>query len=88
MPDVRKAVRWNTPFYGVEGRGWFLSYHCLTKSVKVGFHNGGDLEPKPPVESRCEHVRFLHLVEDEAVDEAQLEDWVRQAAALPGEEIF
>lgn len=88
VPEVRKAVRWNSPFYGIEGAGWFLSYHCLTKYVKVTWLNGGRLQPLPPETSTYDHVRYLHLHEDDDVDEAQLRDWIRQAAALPGDELF
>ena len=60
VPGVRKAVRWNSPFYGIEGRGWFLSFHCFTKYIKVTFLNGSSLRPVPPVASRYEHVRYFH----------------------------
>ncbi|QDU37086.1 hypothetical protein Mal4_13890 [Maioricimonas rarisocia] len=88
VPDVRKAVRWNTPFYGIEGRGWFLSVHCFTKYVKVTFLNGGSLNPPPPVESKYEAVRSLHIHEEDELDENQLADWIRQASELPGDELF
>ena len=88
VPNVRKAVRWNSPFYGIEGRGWFLSYHCFTKYVKVTFLNGGSLRPPPPVTSKDEAVRYLHLHEGDSIDDAQLEDWIRQASELPGDELF
>ena len=88
VPDVRKAVRWNTPFYGVEGRGWFLSFNCVTKYVKVAFHRGASLRPAPPVASKVPHVRYFHIHEDEAIDDGQLADWVRQASKLPGETLF
>ena len=88
VPGVTKAVRWNSPFYGVEGHGWFLSFHCFTKYLKITFLNGGQLEPPPPVESKQVGVRYLHVYEDEALDEARFTDWVRQAAALPGENLF
>jgi hypothetical protein len=84
VPDVRKAVRWNSPFYGIEGQGWFLSFHCFTKYVKVTFFRGASLRPVPPVESKHEDVRHLHIHEDDRLDEAQLAAWIRQAAALPG----
>ena len=87
-PSVRKAVRWNTPFYGIEDQGWFLAYHCFTKYVKVTFLNGGSLRPLPPVTSRYEHVRYFHIHEDDEPDEDLLVSWIRQAAALPGEETF
>ena len=88
VPDVRKAVRWNTPFYGVEGRGWFLSFHCFAKYIKVAFHNGNLLRPRPPVDSKDPDVRYLHIHEDEEVDEALLAKWVRQAARHDGGRLF
>jgi hypothetical protein len=88
VPDVQKAVRWNSPFYGVEGKGWFLSFHCFTNYIKVTFLNGGSLDPPPPVDSKHEAVRYLHVDDEEGLDEAQFSDWVRQASALPGEELF
>ena len=84
VPDVRKAVKWNSPFYGIEGRGWFLSFHCYTKFVKVGFFRGASLRPLPPGASKVKEVRYLDVREDEPLDEAQLMAWFRQAAALPG----
>jgi hypothetical protein len=84
VPDVRKAVRWNSPFYGIEGQGWFLSFHCFTKYVKVTFFRGASLRPVPPVESKREDVRHLHIHEDDPLDEGQLATWIQQAAALPG----
>lgn len=88
VPGVRKAVRWNTPFYGVEGQGWFLAYHCITKYVKVSFFRGTSLQPVPPVGSKQPEVRYFHIHEGDAIDEALLAGWVRQAAALPGETCF
>jgi hypothetical protein len=88
VPGVRKAVRWNTPFYGIEGRGWFLAFHCFTKYIKVSFHNGGSLQPLPPVASKHEHVRYFHIYEDDEFNEAQFADWVKQASELPGEDLF
>jgi hypothetical protein len=84
VPDVRKAVRWNSPFYGMEGRGWFLNFHCFTKYVKVAFFRGSALSPVPPGESKHKDVRYLDIHEDEQIDDAQLAAWIRQAAALPG----
>jgi hypothetical protein len=84
VPDVRKAVRWNSPFYGVEGQGWFVSYHCFDKYVKVTFLNGSSLDPLPPESSKDPDTRYLHIREDGVEDEAQLRDWIRQAAAAPG----
>jgi hypothetical protein len=88
IPEVRKAVRWNSPFYGIEGNGWFLGFHCFTKYVKVTFLNGSSLRPPPPVESKQQAVRYLHLHEGGELDEAQFIDWVKQAAGLPGEPLF
>ena len=84
VPGVRKAVKWNSPFYGVAGQGWFLSFHCFTKYVKVTFFRGAALSPLPPGASKHKDVRYLDIREDDAVDQAQLVDWIRQAAALPG----
>jgi len=88
VPNVRKAVRWNTPFYGIEGLGWFLGFHCLTKYVKVSFFRGTALDPLPPVESKQEDVRYLHIYENDQLDEELLVSWIRQAAALPGPNLF
>ncbi|MDE2764491.1 MAG: DUF1801 domain-containing protein [Gemmatimonadota bacterium] len=88
VPGVRKAVRWNSPFYGVEGRGWFLSFHCFTKYVKVTFLNGASLRPLPPVKSKHEQVRYFHIHEGDGVDEEPVGRWITQAAGLPGEGLF
>jgi hypothetical protein len=84
VPDVRKAVKWNTPFYGIEGRGWFLGFHCITKYVKVAFFRGASLRPVPPVESTQKDVRYLHIHEHDPLDEELVASWIRQASALPG----
>jgi hypothetical protein len=84
VPDVRKAVRWNSPFYGIEGQGWFLNFHCYTKYVKVAFFRGSSLRPLPPGESKDKDVRYLDIHEGERFDEAQFAEWVRQAGKLPG----
>lgn len=84
VPDAHKAVKWNSPFYGVEGQGWFLSFHCFTRYIKVTFFRGSSLQPVPPVTSKDENTRYVHIHEGEAIDEALLSDWIRQAAALPG----
>jgi hypothetical protein len=84
-PGVRKAVKWNSPFYGAGGEGWFLSFHCFTRYVKVAFFRGAALDPPPPGRSKHPDVRYLDIREGEAIDEAQLTDWIRQASALPGE---
>jgi hypothetical protein len=83
-PDVRKAVRWNSPFYGMEGQGWFLNFHCFAKYVKVAFFSGTLLDPLPPGESRDENVRYLNIYEDDQFDEEQFAAWVGQASQLPG----
>ena len=88
VPEVQKAVRWNSPFYGIAGQGWFLSFHCFTKYIKVTFLNGASLDPPPPVESKHQGVRYLHVYEDPAFDEARFVDWVTQASLLPGEALF
>jgi hypothetical protein len=88
VPDVRKAVRWNSPFYGIEGNGWFLSLHCFTRYVQVGWLNGSSLDPLPPEESKHERVRYLHIHEGEELDEKLMRSWIRQAAELPGDEVF
>ncbi|MDX2132966.1 MAG: DUF1801 domain-containing protein [Planctomycetota bacterium] len=88
VPGVRKAVRWNTPFYGVEGRGWFVAFHCFDRYVKVTFFRGTSLDPTPPIGSKSPGVRYAHVHEGERADDRQMEDWVRQAAALPGENCF
>lgn len=84
VPEVRKAVRWNTPFYGVTGQGWFLGFHCITKYVKVAFFRGASLTPMPPVESKDAATRYLHIYEDGAIDEELLARWIAQASKLPG----
>jgi len=84
VPGVRKAVKWNSPFYGVDGRGWFLSVHCFTKYVKATFFSGASLRPPPPGESKVKDVRYLDSLEGDPLDEALLTSWIRQAAALPG----
>jgi len=84
VPGVLKAVRWNSPFYGTEGNGWFLGVHCLTRYVKVAFFRGTSLRPMPPVESKSEATRYFHVHEGERIDEELVGGWIRQAAALPG----
>jgi hypothetical protein len=83
-PDAMKAVKWNSPFYGVDGKGWFISFHCLTKYVKVAFFDGALLRPVPPVSSKSDNVRYLHVFEGDDIDEAQFATWVKQATKLPG----
>ena len=84
VPGVRKAVKWNSPFYGVEGQGWFLNFHCFTNYVKVAFFRGTSLRPVPPGASQHKEVRYLDLREHDRLDETQLAAWIQQAAALPG----
>ena len=84
VPDVRRAVKWNSPFYGIEGQGWFLSFHVFTRYVKVTFFRGTSLRPVPPGASKHEEVRYLDIHEDDELDERQLATWLKQAAALPG----
>src|SRR5262249_21868313 len=83
VPHVRKAVKWNSPFYGVEGQGWFLGVHCFTKYVKLAFFRGTSLRPLPPGDSKQKHVRYLDIHEEDRLDEAQLAAWVKQASRLP-----
>lgn len=85
VPDVQKAVKWNSPLYGMDGEAWFLSVHCFTKYVKVAFFRGASLDPVPPGASKQENVRYLDIHEDDPFDEVLLAAWVKQAAALPGE---
>jgi hypothetical protein len=89
VPGVRKAVKWNSPFYGVEGpagspKSWFLSFHCYARYIKLAFFRGAALSPPPPVESRDGKTRYFHLHEGEALDEERLTNWIRQASELPG----
>ena len=83
VPEVRKAVKWNSPFYGVECQGWFLSFHVFTRYVKVTFFRGASLRPVPPGGSQPE-ARWIDIHEDEEFNEAQMAKWVKQAAAIPG----
>jgi hypothetical protein len=84
VPDVRKAVKWNTPFYGIDGQGWFLGFHCFTKYIKLSFFRGTSLRPVPPGESNQEEVRYLDIHEDDQLDEELVASWIRQASELPG----
>ena len=84
VPEVRKAVKWNTPFYGIEGQGWFMMYHVFTRYVKITFVQGGSLRPVPPVESKDPKARYYHIHENDKLDEEQMASWIEQAAALPG----
>ena len=84
VPKVRKAVKWNSPFYGVEDQGWFVSFHCFTRYVKVTFFRGTGLQPQPPGESKHKDVRYLDVHEHEKLDEEVVTSWIRQASKLPG----
>ncbi len=84
VPHVRKAVKWNSPFYGVEGQGWFVSFHCFNRYIKLTFFAGTSLRPVPPGPSKDKAVRYFDVYEDAPLNEAQLIDWFKQAAALPG----
>ena len=84
VPGVRKAVKWNTPLYGIQGHGWFLGYHCLTKYVKVSFFRGAKLTPLPPGTSKQKDVRYVDIYENTELDEKLFVEWIRQASALPG----
>ena len=86
VPGVRKAVKWNSPFYGAPDReGWFLSVHAFDRYLKVTFLRGAELKPPPTVTSKHPQVRYFHIHEGDELDEAAFTDWIRQAAALPGE---
>lgn len=88
VPGVRKAVKWNSPFYGAPGReGWFISFHCFTRYVKVTFFRGQSLSPVPPGESKSQDTRYLDIREDAEFDEAQFVAWMKQASKLPGEKM-
>lgn len=91
VPGVQKAVKWNSPLYGVaspeEQQTWFLSLHCFTNYVKVAFFRGASLDPAPPVASKHKDVRYFHIQEDDPLDERQLAAWVKQASELPGEKM-
>lgn len=86
VPGARKAVKWNSPFYGAPGtEGWFLSYHCFDRYVKIAFFRGALLEPVPPEPSKSGDTRYLHIHEGEDWDEERFADWVAQASRLPPE---
>jgi hypothetical protein len=87
VPAVHKAVKWNSPFYGVEDQGWFLNFHCFTNYVKVAFFRGTSLRPVPPGESKSKDTRYLDIHADDDLDEAQLARWIKQASRLPGEHL-
>ena len=87
VPGVQKAVKWNTPFYGIEEGNWFLGFHCITKYIKVAFFRGALLRPVPPGESKQKEVRYLDIYQDDPFDETQFAAWVKQASQLPGEKL-
>ena len=88
VPAVRKAVKWNSPFYGAEGQeGWFLSFHVFARYIKIAFFRGARLDPLPPVASKNGETRYFHLHEQDELDEALFAEWLRQASALPGEKM-
>ena len=84
VPNVRKAVKWNSPFYGIEGRGWFLQFYVFTRYVKVTFFRGTSLLPIPPGPSKHPEVRYFDIYEGDELDETQMVSWIKQAATLPG----
>ncbi|GAA4285637.1 DUF1801 domain-containing protein [Brevibacterium daeguense] len=84
VPEVRKAVKWNQPFYGPQGEGWFMSFRCYTHYVQLQFLRGTSLEPMPPKKSKHEEVRYLDIRHDDEIDEEQLQSWIEQASRLPG----
>ena len=86
VPGVKKAVKWNSPFYGVEEGVWFLSFHVFAKYIKVAFFRGTSMKPVPPGTSKQKEVRYLDICED-GFDESQFAAWVKQASALPGEKM-
>lgn len=87
VPGVEKAVKWNTPFYGVESGRWFVAFHCMTKYIKLTFFDGTSLDPVPPVASKQDGVRYFHIHEDEPFDGDQFARWIEQASQLPGERL-
>jgi hypothetical protein len=84
LPDVQKAVRWNSPFYGMEGKGWLVSFHVLSRHVQVNFFCGASLDPVPPGKGKDAHARWLDIAEGDVLDEEQLVSWLRQATKLKG----
>ena len=87
VPAVCKAVKWNQPFYGLEGEGWFVSYRCFDRYIKVTFFKGASLAPVPPEGSKVPEVRYFHIHENDDLDEAQFASWIEQASTLPGERL-
>jgi len=87
VPGVAKAVKWNTPLYGIEGQGWFLGLHCFNRYVKLTFFRGASLDPVPPESSKTAETRYFYIHETYEWNEAQLQSWIRQASLLPGEKL-
>lgn len=87
VPEVHKAVKWNQPFYGREGEGWFFAFRCYAKFVQLQFFRGSSLDPVPPKAAKHPEVRYLDIHEDDELDEAQLVSWIEQASELPGEKL-
>jgi hypothetical protein len=87
VPGVKKAVKWNSPMYGVEEQYWFLGIHVFAKYIKIAFFRGAQFSPPPPVASKQKDVRYFHIHEDDELDEKQFTDWVKQASKLPGEKM-
>lgn len=85
VPGVRKAVKWNTPLYGVEEGAWFAGFHAFDRYLKLAFYRGASLDPVPPVGSKHKDVRYFHIHEGDPLDETRLADWILQASRLPGE---
>jgi hypothetical protein len=87
IPDVQKAIKWNTPFYGIDADGWFVAFHCLTKYIKVAFPQGTSLKPIPPEKSKQANVRYFHIFEGDEINEELFKSWVQQASRLPAEKL-
>lgn len=85
VPGVSKMLKWNSPFYGIEGHGWFLSFHCFARYVKVAFFRGTSLKPPPPGESKQKEVRYVDIYANDEIDDAQMSRWIKQASKLPGQ---
>jgi hypothetical protein len=83
-PALLAGGKWNSPFYGIEGQGWFLNFHCFTTYVKVAFFRGTSLRPLPRGESKHKEVRYLDIHADDQLDEELVASWMRQASELPG----
>lgn len=87
VPAVHKAVKWNTPLYGIEGQGWFAAFHCFDKYAKLTFFQGTSLDPVPPGKSKQENVRYLDIREQDEIDKVGLAQWLQQASKLPGAQL-